>query len=197
MCVKTFDKYYEKLQTKYEAGKVDFELNENRAHNTTIVRFMLDNSNVINMYCGEMSVFRDNFYRYINEIENTEEPLGDYLKNKIIGSLSSFVNRENTILNIYLEKFSNDYFEDLIAPKIFNEGIATGKINIYKLNDKLLLKSGLTHVSYTDTNIIRMERDKYTHEAICAINVSKEMKKTWEDVFLYMQSAAESVCMPN
>lgn len=197
MCVKTFDKYYEKLQTKYEAGKVDFELNENRAHNTTIVRFMLDNSNVINMYCGEMSVFRDNFYRYINEIENTEEPLGDYLKNKLIGSLSSFVNRENTILNIYLEKFSNDYFEDLIAPKIFNEGMATGKINIYKLNDKLLLKSGLTHVSYTDTNIIRMERDKYTHEAICAINVSKEMKKTWEDVFLYMQSAAESVCMPN
>ena len=197
MCVKTFDEYYEKLQTKYEAGKVDFELNENRAHNTTIVRFMLDNSNLINMYCGEMSVFRDNFYKYINENENNGEFLGNDLKRKLIESIYTFINRENTILNIYLEKFSTDYFEDLIAPKIFNEGIATGKINIYKLNDKLLLKSGLTHVSYTDTNIIRMERDKYTHEAICAINVSKEMKKTWEDAFMYMQSAAEPVCMPN
>ena len=197
MCVKTFDEYYEKLQTKYEAGKVDFELNENRAHNTTIVRFMLDNSNLINMYCGEMSVFRDNFYKYINENEKNGEFLGNDLKRKLIESIYTFINRENTILNIYLEKFSTDYFEDLIAPKIFNEGIATGKINIYKLNDKLLLKSGLTHVSYTDTNIIRMERDKYTHEAICAINVSKEMKKTWEDAFMYMQSAAEPVCMPN
>lgn len=197
MCVKIFDEYYQKLQAKFDSKKVDFELNENRAHNTTIVRFMLDNSNNINMYCGEMSVFRNNFYNYINENANGRELLGNYLKEKLVESLSSFVNRENSKLNIYLEKFNNDYFDDLIDLRIFCEGIAAGKINIYRLNDKLFLKSGLSHISYTDTNIVRMERDKYTHEAICAINVSQEIIKTWEDAFVYMKSAAELVCMPN
>lgn len=197
MSIKIFDEYYNTLQTKLDSKKVDFELNENRAHNTTIVRFMLDNSNYINMYCGEMSVFRNNFYKYINENANDDEALGDYLRKKLIESLFSFINRENSKLNIYLEKYSNDYFDDLIDLRIFSEGIATGKINIYKLNDKLLLKSGLSHISYTDTNIVRMERDKYTHEAICAINVSREIMKTWEDAFVYMKSAAELVSIPN
>lgn len=197
MSIKIFDEYYNTLQTKLDSKKVDFELNENRAHNTTIVRFMLDNSNNINMYCGEMSVFRNNFYKYINENANDDEALGDYLRKKLIESLFSFINRENSKLNIYLEKYSNDYFDDLIDLRIFSEGIATGKINIYRLNDKLLLKSGLSHISYTDTNIVRMERDKYTHEAICAINVSGEIMKTWEDAFVYMKSAAELVSIPN
>ena len=197
MLIKIFNKYYETLQNKFNSNKADFELNENRAHNATIVRFMLDNSNNINMYCGEMSVFRNNFYRYINENTPNNELLGDYLREKLIKSLSSFINRENSMLNIYLEKFSNDYFDDLIDLRIFSEGITAGKIYVYKLNDKLLLKSGLSHISYTDTNIVRMERDKYTHEAICAINVSKEIMKTWEDAFVYMKSAAELVSIPN
>ncbi len=197
MSIKIFDEYYNTLQTKLDSKKTDFELNENRAHNTTIVRFMLDNSNNINMYCGEMSVFRNNFYKYINENANDDEALGDYLRKKLIESLFSFINRENSKLNIYLEKYSNDYFDDLIDLRIFSEGIATGKINIYKLNDKLLLKSGLSHISYTDTNIVRMERDKYTHEAICAINVSGEIMETWKDAFVYMKSAAELVSIPN
>lgn len=197
MCIKTFDEYYQGLQEKMKSEGPDFELNENRAHNTTIMRFMLDNSNVINMYCGEMSVFRNSFYSHINQNANGDEPLGDLLKKELVNSLTRFMERDNTQLNIYLEKYSEVYFRDLINEQIFDRGMASQKINIYRLDDKLMLKSGLLHVSYTDTNIVRMERDKSTHEAICVIKASSDMMDKWKRTFLNMKSAAERVCMPN
>lgn len=199
MLIKDLSQYYNRLQSKLNSQKQDFELNGDRAHNTTIMRFMLNNSKVIDMYCGEMSVFRDNFYQYINEEhrqnEVQEELLGDYSKRELVDSLRKFVEKEDTRLNIYLEKFNEDYFKDLIDFQLFCEGISSGKINIYKMEDQLLLKSGLLHVACTDTKIVRMERDKYTHEAICAINVSQDIHEKWNDVFQSMHSVANPVCL--
>ena len=108
-----FEKYYSKLVEKLNSKEPDFELNEDRAHNATIERFMLDKSKEVNMYCGEMSVFRENFYKHINndsrqgeDNQPEKEKLGDFLKTRLISSLSDFIDRTDTQLNIFLERVS-------------------------------------------------------------------------------------------
>lgn len=194
MTIDELNVYYKKLEKKFNSMNPDFELNEDRTHNTTIVRFMLDKSNKINMYCGEMSVFRKNFYDYIN---SQNVGLGDELKDKIIDSLNHFLSRDNTELNIYLENFDDEYFKDIVDAPIFQEGMETKKIKIYKLDSKMILKEGLSHVSYTDTNIVRMERNKKSHEAICAVNVPSAIMEKWIGTFKSMNSIAKLVEYPN
>lgn len=201
MTIQELDTYYESLYKKFKSGNPDFELNHDRAHNTTIERFMLDNSLVINMYCGEMSVFRNNFYEYINKDNPSEseesEKLGDILKKKLIESLERFIKKQDTQLCIFLEKFDESYFRDLIDRDIFTNGVHLGKIKFFKLDDELLLKKGLSHVSYTDSNIVRMEKNQSTHEATCAINTPMEIMDIWINSFNSIRSVAQPISYPN
>ena len=61
----------------------------------------------------------------------------------------------------------------------------------------MILKEELSHVSYTDTNIVRMERNQKSHEAICAVNVPNEIMEKWIGTFKSMRSIAELVEYPN
>jgi hypothetical protein len=109
-------------------------LNSDRAHNATIERFMLDNSNLINMYCGQMSVFREGFYEYINR---DNPALGERIKEQVKKSLQDFINKPEAVLNIYFEKFDNTYLEDLIDEDLFKKGMKQKKIRLFKLDDRL------------------------------------------------------------
>ena len=44
MTIQELDTYYNNLKKKLDSKNPDFELNKDRAHNTTIERFMFDNS---------------------------------------------------------------------------------------------------------------------------------------------------------
>lgn len=165
-------------------------LNSDRAHNATIERFMLDNSNLINMYCGQMSVFREGFYEYINR---DNPALGERIKEQVKKSLQDFINKPEAVLNIYFEKFDNTYLEDLIDEDLFKKGMKQKKIRLFKLDDRLFLKSGIAHTSITDSNIIRVERNPEMHEAICAINASKDLISPVKETFAIMESVREEV----
>lgn len=198
MKIEDLNNYSDKLRKILESKQEDFVMNHDRAHNAVIESFMLKNSKVINMYCGEMSVFREGFYNHINQDNNQnlaagEIPLGDSIKNMVIESLRNFVNIPNASLNIYFERFDRKYLRDLIDYRVFNDGVNSGKIRLFKLDDNLFLKNGMSHVSYTDTKIVRMERNKETHEATCAINCNDELLKKIKSTFESMSLVGEEI----
>lgn len=198
MKIEDLNNYSDKLRKILESKQEDFVMNHDRAHNAVIESFMLKNSKVINMYCGEMSVFREGFYNHINQDNNQnlvagETPLGDSIKNMVIESLRNFVNIPNASLNIYFERFDRKYLRDLIDYRVFNDGVNSGKIRLFKLDDNLFLKNGMSHVSYTDTKIVRMERNKETHEATCAINCNDELLKKIKSTFESMSLVGEEI----
>lgn len=198
MKIEDLNNYYDNLCKIYSSNEEDFVMNNDRAHNAFIESFMLDKSTVINMYCGEMSVFREGFYNHINQDHNDdlakeEIPLGDSIKEKVIESLRSFINRSNTLLNIYFERFDRKYLRDLIDYRVFTDGINSGKIRLFKLDDNLFLKNGMSHISYTDTNIVRMERNQDTHEATCAINYNSEVLDKIKSTFDSMSLVGEEI----
>ena len=97
MRLEDLNEYYDNLCDTFDRGEMDFVMNHDRAHNAVIECFMLNKSNVINMYCGEMSVFREGFYNHINQDSNYdlkegETALGDEIKKKVIKSLREFIN---------------------------------------------------------------------------------------------------------
>ena len=159
MRLEDLNEYYDNLCDTFDRGEMDFVMNHDRAHNAVIECFMLNKSNVINMYCGEMSVFREGFYNHINQDNNYdlkegETALGDEIKKKVIKSLREFINRPNVSLNIYFERFDRKFLRDLIDLRVFSDGVSSEKIRLFKLEDNLFLKSDMAHVSYTDTNIV-------------------------------------------
>lgn len=198
MKIEDLNNYSDKLSKILESKQEDFVMNHDRAHNAVIESFMLKESKVINMYCGEMSVFREGFYNHINQDNNQnlaagETPLGDSIKNMVIESLRNFVNKPNASLNIYFERFDRKYLRDLIDYRVFNDGVNSGKIRLFKLDDNLFLKNGMSHVSYTDSKIVRMERNKETHEATCAINCNKDLLEKIEFIFESMSLVGEEI----
>ena len=177
------NEYYDNLCDTFDRGEMDFVMNHDRAHNAVIECFMLNKSNVINMYCGEMSVFREGFYNHINQDSNYdlkegETALGDEIKKKVIKSLREFINRPNVSLNIYFERFDRKFLRDLIDLRVFSDGVSSEK---------------MAHVSYTDTNIVRMERNPQTHEATCAINPPEEILSKVKATFKSMSLVGEEI----
>lgn len=198
MRLEDLNEYYDNLCDTFDRGEMDFVMNHDRAHNAVIECFMLNKSNVINMYCGEMSVFREGFYNHINQDSNYdlkegETALGDEIKKKVIKSLREFINRPNVSLNIYFERFDRKFLRDLIDLRVFSDGVSSEKIRLFKLEDNLFLKSDMAHVSYTDTNIVRMERNPQTHEATCAINPPEEILGKVKATFKSMSLVGEEI----
>lgn len=169
------DTYYEELSAKLRSGAADIALNKDRAHNTTVMRLMFDTSDSVCMYCGEMSVFREPFYRYITD-ENPQgegvETLGESLKRELQHAMARFLARDSAKLNIILEKRQEKIPDDLIFGSEFIDAIKNEKVRISYLRDDLVFE-GLSHFSFAD-KIIRMEKDMREHSAICAVNPPKE-----------------------
>lgn len=196
MNIEELDNYYQTLCDKLDSKQFDVVLNNDRAHNTTIMRAMLEKSQTINMYCGEMSVFRTGFYSHINKNNPTAgtEQLGDHLKNKIASALQGFIKRPNSELNIYFERFDDSYLQDVIDEEIFRSGRQQNKINLFKLDDSLFLKTGIAHTSYTpDSHILRIERDAQAHEAVCGLNIPDNILELVSSTFTKMASAGKKI----
>ena len=193
MNINDVEEYYNELVEKYEKSAPDFALNSDRVHNSTIMRFMLDKSNIVNMYCGEMSVFRKSFYDKILASNNCEnDDLREHLKNKLTESLKSFIKRDATELNIYIENFNqSDIKKELISKEITND-----KIKLYKIDKDLILSKDLSHISCTDSNIVRMETPQ-SHEAICSINTPDSIIKNWDKFFNTIELASHKVELNN
>ena len=179
--------YYSTLKSKLQSKECNYILNHDRAHNAIIESFMLNESNNINMYCGEMSVFRNDFYNYINKehcsSNDDEDSLGNRLKKDVISALDSFIKRDDTCLNIYFETYNKNYCSDVIDKELFKEGSNANKIHFYSLSDELVLKKELFHIAYASPCMIRVETNSEIHEATCAINPPKNIIDSVTKIF--------------
>ena len=162
--------YYEELIDALNSDTPSYHFTSDRTHNAIVMRFMLDTSSNINMYCGEMSVFRKNFFKHIEENNDNNQDYASSIKNFLIKSFHNFMQKEGVSMNIIFESFENDYLKDLIFLEDFLIGISEKKINLYKLSDDFAFKNDLYHFTYTDKGIVRFEQDKLQHSAICTIN---------------------------
>ncbi len=197
MTIEELNNYYDSLCDKYKRGKTEIVLNADRAHNSVIEKFMLDFSTNIKMYCGEMSVFRDGFYTHIDENNKHNDCkdvfIGKILKENLCTSLINFINKPDTTLRIFLDRYEKSFFDDLIEKTIFRRGIVEGKISLYKLKDNLFKNNKAFHMSIADDKIIRLERDIDTHEAICTIHASDDIVSSVNKAFELMPEIFEEV----
>lgn len=187
--------YYNLLLKYYSSGSFQTTSNQSHIYNNIMLRFMIDNSNELNMYYGRMFVFRKNFYEQINAenpVKNNEMPIGDYLKIKFIESLKKFIHKNNAKLNILIEKYTNNEFEDLIAPNLFKEGIDKGVIKIKKLDLNRIQTNLISYFSFTDKRILYLESNK-TQSAIYAFGLDDETYNRFNENFKVMDKISSSV----
>lgn len=192
------ESYYQQLMSYFQREEYKTTSNKDRAHNTTMLRFMLDNSNTVKMFCGEMSVFRNKFYDTIDRdnkacADDDSEGLGQTLKKKLIASLEKFIDDSNSHLDIILESFSSKYLDDLIDCNLFKDGIKNKKITLRYLDLDRIQTRYLSHFSFTDKKILRMETNKSTHEGICGFNIDQEIFDDMNKNFKIFTEASISI----
>lgn len=170
--------YYQELKEAFESGSPSVRYNSDRAHNAVIMCFMFDHSNVVNMYCGQMSVLRKGFFDKINAQNELNDPqLGDELKVHLKASLDKFLSREDTRLNILFESYSSDYKDDLVSYEKMKDANMAKKLTMRVLPEDLKIRKSLDHFTVSDTGIYRFEDDKEKHSALCSFNDQESSSK--------------------
>lgn len=169
----TLEEYYNELTEAYKKNAWYFITNEDRAHNATIMRVMLENATKICMFCGELSVFREGFYTHIDN----DGGQGQLLKGNVAAALLSFLKKEGTELSIVMEKFGKDLKEDFILSSEDLKEIR--KIKLYALDKSFSEGEDLSHFSFTENEkMTRIELNEDTHEAICKIGENNLVNNT-------------------
>lgn len=173
---KEIEAYYKDLEEAYNSNKESNRFNKDRSHNATIFRFMLNKSNNVYMYCGELSILRKNFGEYVKEDCGEED--GRKIMKAMYDSFVAFLSDKEKKLRIILENsvsFSA-FKEDLVLKDLFVKALKEGQIELRALGDDLTFKEGLNHFTFTDSQIVRIEQDKIQHSAICTMNEDKYFK---------------------
>lgn len=163
--------YYENLGQLLSEDAENFEFNFDCSHNSAVVRFMLENSCSVCMYCGSMSVFSKQFY---DEIADKDSELSSYLLAAMKDALTNYLVEKRSQLKVILEKKPeiDGFLDSLIIDKnIWIDAIEDGRVVIDYLPDYLYSKEMLNHFSFTeDGRISRFEQDKNKHSAVCILN---------------------------
>lgn len=185
---KEIQEYYETLKDAFNSQKESNKFNNDRSHNATVFRFMLDYSNVIKMYCGELSVFRQSFYKHVEE--NAKPGDGEKIMNAMNESLRSFLAKDDTRLTIIVENYTPELLKDVVVND-FTEAVKSGKVELRMLEDELSFKRVLNHFTVTDSKIIRAEQSKEQHNAVCTMNNNAYYQRI-DELFdkLYLLSSA-------
>lgn len=167
-----FDK--ELLDALYQDEK-SYHFNHDRTHNAIAMRVIFETSSNIKMYCGEMSIFRNEFYNHISRDNNPE--LSDAIKKVVKDAFGKFIGKEESSIDIIFEKFDRSYLDDVIFENSFRDAMKSGKIRLYSVRDNFAYKENINHFC-CGSNFVRYEEDKKEHRAICAINDADFMKTT-------------------
>lgn len=197
MLSKELQEYYLKLKSNFEEKTTYSVQNKDRSHNALIMAFMLEVSKSVNMYCGELSVFRNSFYDVLPIPADIETDMADEFKKEVrdfvAGCLSDFLKEDERRLNIIVRNFKPEFLDDLISNDDFRKALASKRINISKIDDNLVAADAITHFAYTDTNIMRIERNKKERSAICGVALPDDMMNTIADNFFKMRSLSKSI----
>lgn len=159
--------YYDSLNDAFRSQQESNKFNNDRSHNATVLRFMLDHSQTIKMYCGELSVFRKDFFDHV--VKNAELHEGEKIMEAMNQSLRNFLSKTNTHLTIVVENYTSGILDDIVEQD-FVTAVKSGKVELRKLGDDLTFKKVLNHFTVTDSKIIRAEQSKEEHSAVCTMN---------------------------
>lgn len=164
---KDIQAYYDALNETFQSQKESNTFNNDRSHNATVLRFMLDHSKAIKMYCGELSVFRQGFYDHVKR--NAEKGEGVKIMNAMSESLRTFLAKDDTHLTIIVENYTTELLKDVVVDE-FAEAVKNGQVELRKLGDDLTFKKVLNHFTVTDSKIVRAEQSKEEHSAVCTMH---------------------------
>lgn len=163
--------------------------NDDRSKNAMIMAAMFERCDEIIMYCGEMSIFRKDFYNHIN---HDYAGKGDEAEKAVKDAFESFVDNKKNRLSIILENYEQTYLDDIISPK-FKES-SNDNVNILKVNKDHLVTSILSHttIGKKDDKVIirRRETNRKAHSARCTVNLEPETAQDSVSLMSYIAEAS-------
>lgn len=165
--LKEIQAYYNALKDAFLSKQESNTFNNDRSHNATVLRFMLDHSKAIKMYCGELSVFRQGFYDHVEK--NAEQGEGVKIMDAMSESLRTFLAKDDTHLTIIVENYTPELLKDVVVDE-FAEAVKNGQVELRQLGDDLSFKKVLNHFTVTDSKIVRAEQSKEEHSAVCTMH---------------------------
>ena len=188
-----FAKYYQDLQAAYDSSEICVRYNKDRAHNSIVMCFILDKSKTINIYCGKMSVFRNNFYRRIDaEHEKDNVGLGRQLKSEFEKRLRKFLSAEDSVLRIIAET-KIESFDDFLCNEELKNALEQNKLDLFYLPEESELVGFFTHFSFSDdSNLYRFEDDMENHSALCCFNDIKTIEEYQNNYYTLMSYAEQA-----
>lgn len=193
--------YRNMLCKHIEEYKRAFEENKDRAHNSMVVSAVLQSTNNIKMLCGKMSPFRYSFYEDISNkliknkflSEKEAKTLSDELKQSVIGSWRSFIDKQNSLFHIYIIDYDKKIFKNLIDTELFKNSINKDKFIIHKFPANFYDKISLNHVLEGDDKIVRIEDNLEDHSATVVVKPSEKVVKNLKTTFEMLDSITEVV----
>lgn len=159
----TIKTYYDNIVERTKKDDTFYCYNKDRKHNAAIMAAMFDTSDNVRMYCGSMSVFRNGF---VEKVEQQDNGVIELLWDKI----SEFSNKPNACLDIIVENYPKDGFNDIDNSDLFKQMQEQGILTVSCLPDDLKFKETIPHFSFSSSCIVRQEQDKNNHSALCVIN---------------------------
>lgn len=176
--------YFVELDKAAKESTPYYCYNEDREHNAAILSAMFSTSDRIRMYCGSMSVFRKNFWDKIKDssaiIRIFEEKLNE------------FAAHENNSFEIVVENYPEDGFRDFKFKDILSKMLEAKKLKLYKLGDSITFKEEIPHFTFASACFVRVEQDKESHSALCAIN-NEELMSSSEIFYSKLKEFANPV----
>lgn len=169
--IKKYDDYYESLVSSLRLNEPVTQANSDRAHNCVVMRFIFNNAKgEIVMLCGEMSILRPKFYKYISE--NISHNVSSYLKEKLCESLSRYFDNKTINNRLRIVTESSEDLKDIdFVHEDFKQWISEGKVEIRTLGEDYPFSSQLMHFTFaSQPSIYRFEYDCDSHGAVCVIN---------------------------
>lgn len=169
--------------------------NDSAVHASLIMQCILNNSKLINMYCGKFSIFRDNFKNKLDTM--FKDPTYDEVRESV--AFKEFNPYANSITA--LKKFfqnggkMNVIMEEESTP-LNNESLWLEIEDFYK-NESLKFyqkkdTTDLFHFTVGDDKMYRCENDKELRTALCCFN-DTVTSSTLNQCFNIMKSEAESI----
>lgn len=177
-------KYFAEVENAAKENTPYYCYNEDREHNAAILSAMFSTSNRIRMYCGSMSVFRNSFW---DKIKDSSAIVQIFEK-----KLNEFASEANNSFEIVVEKYPEDGFRDFKFKDILSNMLETKILKLYKLGDSITFKEEIPYFTFASACFVRVEQDKESHSALCAIN-NEELMNSSEIFYSKLKEFANPV----
>ena len=160
----TLKEYNIKVEEAASKSTSELQWNDSRANNAIIMKEMFKHANNIMMYCGEGSIFKQDFADKVNEEVEVDDynPMEDLYR-----QINDFLEKENTKLTIILQKGKNMEGLSTSIQEAWNKRIENGGIILHKLNEHL---NPQFHFSIGDDRMYRREIGAEEHNAFANFN---------------------------